>query len=595
MDQLLCLQYVPDIRDFLGKLPEDLEKAYDEILNRISSQKGKFPEIAQRAFLWVMCSRRPLSRGMLVDAVSRDPETGAANTTGLDINIVLEACRNLLTVDQSGVCRFSHLSVQEYLEAHHYSNGQAHLMVGSVCLRVLLDSTNWQSINSLPSRYEDPGEEKDVLRYIVGYWPHHVQLHAEESVDDRLKSLVKEFLGSPNEASAAYACWSHKFPAYREQLEPFYEDGSPGSSGPAFTVVFFSLNKILDSWWISNLEIELMDNEGYSLLHVAGRSGNLPAARQILDLGANPDTGGGMLGSALQAAAENGNEGIVRLLLDRGADINAQGGVYGDPLQAAAVGGNEVIVGLLLDRGADINAQGGEYGNALQVAAANGNEAIVGLLLDRGADINTQGGEFGNALQAAAVGGNEVIVSLLLDRGADINAQGGRYGNALQAAAAKGNEVIVGLLLDRGADINAQGGYYGNALQAAAENGNEVIVRLLLDRGADVNAQGGYYGNELQTAALGGNEVILGLLLDRGADINAQGGEFGNALQAAAVKGNEVLFHLLLDRGADINAQGGKYGYALQAATAKGNEVIVRLLLDRGADINAVEPRGRCG
>ena len=583
MDQLLCLPYVPDIRDFLGKLPEDLEKAYDEIMNRINSQRGKSPEIARRAFLWVMCSRRPLSRGMLVDAVSRDPETGATNTTGLDINIVLEACRNLLTIDQSGVCRFSHLSVQEYLEAHHYSNGQAHLMVGSVCLRVLLDPTNWQSINSLPSMYEDPGEEKDVLRYIVAYWPHHVQLHAVESVDDRLKSLVKEFLGSPDETSAAYACWSRKFPTYEEQVERFYSGGSPGSSGPAFTVVFFSLNKSLDDWWISHLDVELIDDDGHSLLHVAGISDNLPAARQLLDLGAIPDIRGGGLGSALQAAAKNGSEDIVRLLLDRGADINAQGGIDGNALQAAVIQGNEATIRLLLDRGTDINAQGGHYGNALLAAAVRGDEVIVRLLLDRGADINGQDGEYGNALQVAAVVGNEVIVRLLLDRGADINGQGGQYGNALQAAAMGGNEVIVRLMLDRGADINAQGGHYGNALQAAADHGNEVNVRLLLDRGADINAQGGEYGNALQAAADQGNEVNVRLLLDRGADINAQGGKYGNALEATAVRGDEAIACPLLDRGADINAQGSYSGNALQVAVARGNKAIARLLLDRGA------------
>ena len=173
MDQLLCLPCVSDIRDFLGKLPEDLERAYDEIMNQINSQKGRSPEIARRAFLWVMCSCRPLPCGMLADAVSRDPETGAANPTGLDINAVLEACRNLLMIDRSGVCRFSHLSVQEYLEAHHYSNGQAHLVVGSVCLRVLLDPTNWQSIKSLPSSiYDGLNREEDIIPYIVAYWPH---------------------------------------------------------------------------------------------------------------------------------------------------------------------------------------------------------------------------------------------------------------------------------------------------------------------------------------------------------------------------------------------------------------------------------------
>ena len=516
MDQLLCLPYALDIRNFLGKLPEDLEKAYDEIMDRISSQKGTSPEIARRAFLWVMCSRRPLSRGMLVDAVSRDPETGAANPAGLDINVILEACRNLLMIDQSGVCRFSHLSVQEYLEAHHYSDSQAHLVVASACLRMLLDPTNWQGIEGLPSFIQDPGEEVDVLRYIVAYWPHHVQLHAEESVDDRLKSLVKEFLGSPNEASAAYACWSHEFPPYIEQRNRFYF-GSPGSSGPAFTVVYFALNKILDDEWISYLDVDLVNDRGHSLLQITGLSGNLPAARELLDIGADPNAQGDDLRNALQAAATNGSEAIVRLLIDRGADINAQGGIDGNALQAAVAWGNEAIVHLLLDRGADIGALGGEFGNALLAAVIANQEAIVHLLLDRGADVNAQGGKYRNSLLAAVVENKEAIVHLLLDRGADINAQGGYYGGALQTAVAQGNEVIVRLLLDRGANINARDGYFSGALKTAAVLGNEAIFRLLLDRGADINAQGGYSGNSLQVTMALGNKAIARLLLDRGA------------------------------------------------------------------------------
>ena len=591
MDQLLCLPCVSDIRDFLGKLPEDLERAYDEIMDRINSQKGRSPELARRAFLWVMCSRIPLSRSMLVDAVSRDPETGAANPTGLDINTVLEACRNLLMIDQSGICRFSHLSVQEYLEAHHYSSGKGHLLVGSVCLRVLLDPTNWRGIKGLGSSYQGPGEEENILRYIVGHWPDHVRLHAEEGVDARLKSLVIEFLGSPNEASAAYRCWSHRFPSDVKRRKPLYYEGFLGSPRPAFAVVILGLNTILHNWWISNLDVDLMDDNKQSLLYIAGMSGNLSAARDLLDLGANPNIQGGQLGSALQAAASEGSEDIVRLLLDRGASINAQGGIYGNALQAAVSEGSEVIARLLLDRGADINAQGGEYGNALQAAIMQDNEAIVRFLLDRGADTNAQGGYYSNALQAAVLRCNGVIAHLLLDRGADINAQGGAHGNALQAAVVQRNKVIVRLLLDRGADINAQGGGYGNALQAAVVQGNQAIVRLLLDRGADIGAQGGFYGNALQTAASRGKEILVRLLLDRGADVNAQGGYYGNALQAAIVQGNEAIARLLLDRGADINAQCGYYGNALQASIAEGSEVIARLLLDQGANIDTLHDR----
>ncbi|KAF8537917.1 hypothetical protein BDD12DRAFT_911128 [Trichophaea hybrida] len=597
MDQLQSLSCAPDIRDFLGQLPEDLEKAYDEIMNRIEAQRGRAPQIAKRAFLWVMCSRKPLKPRDLIIAVCQDPETEATNIVDIDINFVLEACHNLLMIDQSGVCRFSHLSVQEYLETRRYSNSQAHTLAGTVCLRLLHDSGNQEDLRSLSSSRWGLEDENSVLMYAVAHWPNHVKQHAEGGIDDRLQLLLKGFLGSPNESSPMYVCWHL---AYRKYYTYHDYHLSP-SSVATFAVVRFGLIKILDGWLTSDLDVSLQNDIGESLLYIAAEGSSLSATTMLLDWGADVNAQGGRYGNALQAAALRGNKGgrygnalqaaawrgneaIVHLLLDRGADVNAQGGEYGNALQAAALRGNEAIAHLLVDRGADVNAQGGGYGNALQAAALRGNKAIVHLLLDRGADVKAQGGYYGNALQTAASQGNEAIVHLLLDRGADINAQGGFYGNALKVAALRGNKAIVHLLLDRGADVNAQGGEYGNALQAAALRGNKAIVHLLLDRGADVNAQGGIYGNALQAAALGGSEAIVHLLLDRGADVNAQGGYYGNALQAATSEGNKAIVHLLLDRGADVNAQGGEYGNALQAATSKGNEAIVHLLLDHGAE-----------
>ena len=288
MDQLLGLPCVPDIRDFLGKLPEDLERAYDEILGRINSQKGRTPEIARRAFLWVMCSLTPLTPDMLVNAVCQDPETRTTDPVDIDINTVLEACRGLLKIDQSGTCRFSHLSVQEYLETSRYSIGQAHLLAGTVCLQMLLDPTNLQSLERLRLRLRNRrlSEVEGIIRYTVTYWPYHARLHAGECVDDRLQALVKEFLGSPKEGSAAYVNWSRAPSEDPSNNSSVYLSRS---SGPAFAVVFFSLNQILYNWWTFNLDVDSLDVDGRSLLHIAGLKGNLAAATELLDLGANTD------------------------------------------------------------------------------------------------------------------------------------------------------------------------------------------------------------------------------------------------------------------------------------------------------------------
>ena len=74
IEQLKELPLEYDIRKRLGKLPDSLDEAYDEIYAKIRARKGSLPEIANRAFQWIMCSCTPLSSAELVVAVCQDPE-----------------------------------------------------------------------------------------------------------------------------------------------------------------------------------------------------------------------------------------------------------------------------------------------------------------------------------------------------------------------------------------------------------------------------------------------------------------------------------------------------------------------------------------
>lgn len=134
MTQLFELQLKGDIRDRLGKLPRDLEEAYKEMYDRICAKPGSVRPFADRAFQWVMCSREPLSPGQLVAVVCQDPTVLGARLPEDDVNIdiVLDACNNLLVVNQEldhYRCRFSHLSVQEYLESHLWTQNEANGLI----------------------------------------------------------------------------------------------------------------------------------------------------------------------------------------------------------------------------------------------------------------------------------------------------------------------------------------------------------------------------------------------------------------------------------------------------------------------------------
>ena len=163
------------ILKFLNQLPTGLKASYDNIHQQISNQKGGKADIAFAAFKILMCSWRPLSPSELVVAVVQDPEVGFLIDDDVDIDYVLDACHNLVVVagnpeasegignkligaklhymgdytfkeienskkavNSISICRFSHLSVQEYLEDHHWTIQEANEFMAGICLRTLL-------------------------------------------------------------------------------------------------------------------------------------------------------------------------------------------------------------------------------------------------------------------------------------------------------------------------------------------------------------------------------------------------------------------------------------------------------------------------
>jgi hypothetical protein len=372
--QLLDLDLPKDIRNRLGKLPENLKEAYDEIYKTIQAQKGSKPDIANRAFQWIMCSFRPLSPGELVAAVCQDPDNDDPEEMDINIHVVLSACQNLLDVDENGhVCRFAHLSVQEYFEQHHWNSSQTNDLVAKVCLLLLNHPDYWKKKSSIiwyHGRLQRGTQDKNspqnhqpsnLLQYARNYWPTHVQSHDAIPADGRLSTLLKRFLGSMNESVPAYQSW---YTMLKEEEEKEWEEADTllhhhfhelrPSTLASLAICMFGFYNVLPGWWeLGFINIEQRNESGHPLIALGAVGGSYAV--------------------------------VNKLLLSKGADINAQGGRYGNALQAASEQGHDKIVELLLSKGADVNAQGGRYGNALQTASLYGYDKIIKILLEKGA------------------------------------------------------------------------------------------------------------------------------------------------------------------------------------------------------------------
>ncbi|KAJ5104243.1 NACHT nucleoside triphosphatase [Penicillium argentinense] len=451
-----------DVFDRLEHLPEDLEKTYDEVWRQIESQ-GKYDQIfIKRALRWVMSASKPLSSVELLAAIRVGPEGDLLRKLDtVDEQGLLSICNNFLVVDpQLGVWRFPHLSVREYLEGKEdWSTAHAHYHAASVCLSYMVnmyehDDSEFDAKLEADLKVESkaPGNTDSPLKpvesddgfhslhpfhiYMRHCWPHHVN-GAKDVEMAKLGSLLKKFLGSPNQSSVQYRRW---YPKARNDLQLHSTRRAPSSKhylswdvihaleptdAAIFAMCCFSLDSIVGDWWENEaIDISRENNRNRNLLEIAATTGSLSLCEKfvqmLVDQGTDNNTRSEFINRALLSASFGGHEKVLQMLLDRTAELNTEGQVHnvlGNALQRAASCGHVGAVQMLLDRGVDVNAGNSKEGNALRSAAMIGNEKVVQMLLDRGVHDNHPPGYLSSALEAAMMSSNPKVVQLLDDRG----------------------------------------------------------------------------------------------------------------------------------------------------------------------------------
>ncbi|KAJ7044895.1 ankyrin repeat-containing domain protein [Mycena alexandri] len=498
---------IKSVQDALEKLPQDLDAAYRDTMERINQQNASEKQLALATLTWVANAKRLLTVAELQEALAIELGSTRLNPDNRpEISIVLAVCAGLVIVDdRSSVVRLVHFSTQLYLDDLF---PDAHTYITRLLLTYLgFDEVKASAMPSSSRRNAGlrrfttyrHGSRHQLLEYCS-----HCLLHAAGQPEVALRAMIIKFLGQAFEwhsvwrGSRVPVPWS--FYAWPSHASPLWIAASANLLGIA--------KYLLDTGASPGSQY----TEEVSALGVASYYGHADMVRLLIkkrvsNWGRNP----------LAMASEHGHTQIVRFLLDKGADVNIAGEFPGTALQAACRGGKLETIRLLLAEGANINASDPDTGSALYVACEAGQLETACFLFDKGASIHAEGGYYGNMLQAACAAGATEIVHFLLNHGAVINEVGGYHGSALQAATEKGYMEIVQLLLSNGTDVNAVGGHHGNALQAGSARGRIDIVRLLLEQGADVNAAGGYYHSALQAADKNGQTDIVQLLLESGA------------------------------------------------------------------------------
>ncbi|KAJ5947861.1 hypothetical protein N7466_000876 [Penicillium verhagenii] len=612
----------------LDNLPEDLQKAYDEIWNDIESLEEPDHSVVKRALCWVMAAPKPMSSEMLLSAIRVDSD-GNIMTLGdkLDEEGLLSLCNNFLIVDaQLEVWRFPHLSVREYLEKKpdwSLSDAQSH--AASTCLSYMMKAyqTKDLDINSESEKKETPinssetgesdngfGKSHPFHLYLRHTWYQHLRL-VKETEEAKLKPLLKLFLGSPHSSSMQYrnwhqlafqdtrswgTLWNNEFHAVRyfgmDSPRDIMDEISPSNSA-ILAVCRFSFPDVFADWYEEGaIDITCQNKRGANLLFLSALAGSTSICKLLVQgeidvnfiLDTNYEMGQTQHKSALSAAAIHGNLEIVKYLVEAGANVNAvlpHSGheISNSAFESAIMSENlELVKYLIQEVKADIclsKFRDGEvlYGIDQTIAAVSSihNVEMLKFVLETtGADVNMR------------------IRPILLSH----------LSSALAIKLFISDvEGVEFLLRETEADVHLplHGSEYGSAFEYSAAERSPTgfnFAELLIEKGgAKVNTRSteGNYGSAL-AAACEWDLSMVEYLVEAGADVNLSlvVGDHGSALARASVYNIEIVEFLVKKAGASVNASFavGYYGSALAAASAYSAGTVKFLVEEAGADVN---------
>ncbi len=260
---------------------------------------------------------------------------------------------------------------------------------------------------------------------------------------------------------------------------------------------------------------------------------NLPAARDLLARGANPNGPGGEEWTNLSIACSRGDAPLARLLLEAGAEPNDNDSLYHSVEPA-----DDACTRLLLEHGGEVPGT-----NSLWHALDFDRLERVRLLLEHGGDPN-ESPRWPALHHAVGRGRSPEFLRLLAEHGADPAARDHDGRTAFQHALRRGRDDLAETLLALGAPGDAD---ESDRTLNALSRGASTDVPALDDDARNVLI-------ELAMRDLAGLERVVAAV---GPNFSASwgGGPRGTLLHQAAWFGRADLVDLLLRSGAEPDAR----------------------------------------
>ncbi|KAI4223157.1 MAG: hypothetical protein L6R36_005628 [Xanthoria steineri] len=250
VENLCRLKLDIDVKGAAERLSQDgLEELYATAYHRIQGSTAKVREIASRAFSWLLCSRESFTPGASIKAVLALETDGSVGDLG--VSQLCDICSNLIMVDtKMNTVRFTHISVQEYLESRsEYVFQLANVSAALSCVEAY--------VSCPPSNLDSTLHlAEDFSHYATLYWVEHCRIATMSGESHELDQKIQRFVFDDDEVSLCFIGWvddvrhlQRHLPNKHDLKKAIFPRRGSGENGVGGNVMKVNVADVVDARW----------------------------------------------------------------------------------------------------------------------------------------------------------------------------------------------------------------------------------------------------------------------------------------------------------------------------------------------------------
>lgn len=323
LDTLSKLRTVKAIRQSLKELPHDLYETYDRILARISPADHEF---ARRVLLWVSFAAAPLTLKELHTAIAIETDMDYLDEESLlhDPSDILSLVSGLIAITDKGYVTIAHMSVKDYLLSPKTRSSQvtssfaltakgSNALLCQYCLAYVSFAHFRQGPSKTSEDFLEREEKHPLLRHAALSWPYYYRLAIR---NEDLTTSAMQFFSEGGDRKL-FMSWVQAINADSLSYWNFYPRHATG----LYYAATFGLTDVVDQLIKSGANLNAPGSRyGGTPLHGAVWRNHVPAAKLLLEAGADVDKLDTHRMSPLHLAGVTNNDRMTKLLLSFSAN-----------------------------------------------------------------------------------------------------------------------------------------------------------------------------------------------------------------------------------------------------------------------------------